>query len=197
MEILSDAQVIDNLSQDKAVERTVQFLYQAHFETISKFITNNSGTWADAQDIYQELMVLFIHLIQQNKFRGDSSIKTFLYALAKNMWLNDLKKRGRTLKREEHYSKGMKNESSITKFIETREAQKHVLDAIDALGEPCKKILILYYYENRSMKEIAGLTDYENEQVVRNKKYKCLKKLEALMFNSPQMYQQLKNILHV
>ena len=35
------------------------------------------------------------------------------------------------------------------------------------------------------MKEILQNLDYENEQVVRNKKYKCLKQLEQMMSGQP------------
>ena len=59
-----------------------------------------------------------------------------------------------------------------------------------------KKILLLYYYENRSMKEILSELDYENEQIVRNKKYKCMKKLEQMIEEDGTLFQHLKNLLH-
>ena len=46
------------------------------------------------------------------------------------------------------------------------------------------------------MKEILAALHYENEQVVRNKKYKCLKKLETMINENPALHQQLKNLLH-
>ena len=70
------------------------------------------------------------------------------------------------------------------------------MKVLETLGDHCKKILVLYYYENQSMKEILAALHYENEQVVRNKKYKCLKKLEELIKNKPGLYQQLKNLLY-
>ena len=36
---------------------------------------------------------------------------------------------------------------------------------------------------------------YENEQVVRNKKYKCIKKLEELLYEDPNLANNLKTIL--
>jgi hypothetical protein len=38
--------------------------------------------------------------------------------------------------------------------------------------------------------------DYENEQVVRNKKYKCMKQLEQMIKDDPALKQTLKNLLH-
>ena len=60
----------------------------------------------------------------------------------------------------------------------------------------CKKILLLFYYENLSISEILDTLDYQNEQVVRNKKYKCLKELEQMITEKPLLKQTLKNLLH-
>jgi hypothetical protein len=46
------------------------------------------------------------------------------------------------------------------------------------------------------MKEILEKLHYENEQVVRNKKYKCLKQLEQLIAAHPSIQQILKNLLN-
>jgi len=50
---------------------------------------------------------------------------------------------------------------------------------------------MLFYYENLSMKEILNYLPYENEQVVRNKKYKCLQQLTEIMKNHPSIAGQL------
>jgi len=81
-------------------------------------------------------------------------------------------------------------------FIADREGKSEVLKVVGKLGETCRKILLLFYYENLSMKEILEATDYETEQVVRNKKYKCLKQLEQMVNANPALKQTLKNLLH-
>lgn len=42
------------------------------------------------------------------------------------------------------------------------------------------------------MRKIVDATDYENEQVVRNKKYKCLKQLEQMLHEKPALRESLK-----
>lgn len=81
-------------------------------------------------------------------------------------------------------------------FIADREGKSEVLRVVGELGETCRKILLLFYYENMSMKEILDVTDYETEQVVRNKKYKCLKQLEQMIMEKPFLKETLKNLLH-
>ena len=196
-ELLTDQEIIDNLLKNRDTDASIRFLYRTHYEMLGKYVVNNSGSWDDAQDIFQEVIVAFINLVQAGKFRGEASIKTFLFSLNKNMWLNELKKRGRTQVREMKYEKASdKTDQGINTALEAREANAELMKIMEELGDTCKKILLLYYYENRSMKEILTSLNYENEQVVRNKKYKCLKRLEELIKENKSIYHQLKNLLH-
>ena len=89
-----------------------------------------------------------------------------------------------------------RDEHTADVAMELRQTKRDLLNTLEALGENCKKILLLFYYENRSMKEILAELPYENEQVVRNKKSKCLKKLETLVKSNRTLYDQLKNYIH-
>ena len=44
------------------------------------------------------------------------------------------------------------------------------------------------------MKDILKTLQYENEQVVRNKKYKCLKQLEQMITGDPELAKNLKSL---
>jgi RNA polymerase sigma factor (sigma-70 family) len=154
---------------------------------------NNSGSRQDAEDIFQEVIVAFIDLVQKDKFRGESTVKTFLFSLNRFTWLDELKRRGRALAREEKYERGQeKVELDTSAIIADREGKAEVVRLVAELGESCRKILLLFYYENLSMKEILEIMHYENEQVVRNKKYKCLKQLEQMVNTDPALYNSYR-----
>jgi DNA-directed RNA polymerase specialized sigma24 family protein len=120
-----------------------------------------------------------------------------LFSLNRHAWLNELKKRGRTLAREDKFGKEQEQVmEDVSQAITDRESTSDLMKLMDRLGEICKKILLLYYYENLSIKEILDELHYENEQVVRNKKYKCLKHLEQMVNDNPSLKKSLKSILH-
>jgi RNA polymerase sigma factor (sigma-70 family) len=193
----SDTELVDKLRSGRHINEAIKTIYQNHFAGLSWYIMNNSGSRQDAEDVFQEVVVNFIDLVQKDKFRGESTIKTFLYSLNRHVWLNELKKRGRTLAREEKYDRGQeRTEMDVSHFIADREAKEQVVNLVGQLGETCQKILVLFYYNNLSIKEILESLDYENEQVVRNKKYKCLKQLEQMILENPALKQSLKNLLH-
>ena len=61
------------------------------------------------------------------------------------------------------------------------------------LGQVCKKILVGYYFENKSMKILLNDFDFKNEQVLRNRKNLCMKRLKKLLRTDVTLYQTLKN----
>lgn len=194
---LPDTELVANLRAGKSIDESIKAIYRNHFESLCWYIMNNSGSRQDAEDVFQEVVLSFIDLVQKDKFRGESTVKTFLFSLNRHTWLNELKRRGRALAREEKYERGQdKTEMDAGHYIADREGKAEVTRLVGELGETCRKILLLFYYENLSMREILETLHYENEQVVRNKKYKCLKQLEQMITEKPYLKQSLKNLLH-
>lgn len=97
-----DSELVVNLRNGKRMEEMIKDLYRNHFDSLCWYIMNNSGSRQDAEDVFQEVLVAFIDLVQKDKFRGESTVKTFLFSLNRYTWLNELKKRNRTLLREEN-----------------------------------------------------------------------------------------------
>ncbi len=192
-----DSELVANLRSGQRMDATIKAIYRSYFDSLSWYVMNNSGSRQDAEDMFQEVVVAFIDLVQKDKFRGESTVKTFLFSLNRFTWLNELKKRGRALAREEKYERGQdKVELDTSHYLADREGKAEVVKLVGELGESCRKILLLFYYENLSMREILEATDYENEQVVRNKKFKCLKQLAQMVNAKPALKETLKNVLN-
>jgi RNA polymerase sigma factor (sigma-70 family) len=144
------------------------------------------GSQQDADDIFQETVVAFIDIVKKDRFRMEAGIKTFLVAIARNTWYKEIKKKERSGYREKVFEIGRgSNELDVSNEISDRELKSELREMLGKLGESCRKILMLFYYENLPMKEIVNHLHYENEQVVRNKKYKCLKELTDLVKANP------------
>ena len=192
----SDQELLQLIRSGAGIDQAVRFLYKSHFEFLGIYVQQHSGSAEDAQDVFQEVIVAFIDLAQKDKFRGESSIKTFLFALNRNIWLNELKKRKRSAVRELKYETNRPiEEPGIAEYIAAREGQQQVMDIITSLGEACQQILVAFYYHGLSMKQILEQMNYDNEQVVRNKKLKCMKKLEEMLHADPILAKKLKTIL--
>jgi len=192
----SDNELIGLIRSEEAIDKPVKHLYENYFYLLSSYVEQNQGSREDAEDVFQEVVLTFIELVRQNKFRGESSVKTFLFAVNRNIWFNELKRRGRQSKRNEKFATALPHtESGIDKMISGREARQQIFAIIESLGDICKKILLAFYYENLSMTDILTRLDYQNEQVVRNKKAKCMKSLEEKFNADPALAKKFKSAL--
>jgi RNA polymerase sigma factor (sigma-70 family) len=190
----SEVELLSALQQGKPPDAAIRQLYRSYFEMASGFVRQNNGSQQDAEDIFQEVVINFIELVQRQRFRGETSINNFLYSITRHIWLNELKRKGRATRREEKYEREKDHtEHDLSAWLGDQEIKAQLMQLIESLGETCKKVLVAFYYEGLSMREILGRLDYQNEQVLRNKKYKCMLQLEQLLTGNTKMKEYFKS----
>ena len=191
-EKFTDAGLVAAIGDPALLNKAILFLYQQYSASTCSFIMSYGASEQDAEDVFQETVLSFIEIIKKGKYRGDASIKTFLVSIARNIWLNEVKKKERAGFREMQYEKGRDpHEADISDHISDLEKKRQLRELLYKLGEPCRKLLMLYYYDSLSMREILEHLPYENEQVVRNKKYKCLQQLTEYIKENPAVAYQI------
>jgi RNA polymerase sigma factor (sigma-70 family) len=191
-----DVELIAAIGDKRELNKAIQFIYQHYAATVSSFIIHYGGSRQDAEDVFQETVVSFIDIVTRGKYRMEASVKTFLVSVAKNVWFNEIRKREKAGNREKQFELGRdQKEMDIGHLIGDLEKKRQLRDLVYKLGEPCRKILMLFYYENLSMKELVDHLPYENEQVIRNKKYKCLQQLTLFIKENPLVAKQINEPL--
>ena len=58
--------------------------------------------------------------------------------------------------------------------------------ALEQIKPVCKQLLLLFYFEERSMEEIANILSFANMNVAKAKKYQCKKALQDVVMRSMQ-----------
>jgi RNA polymerase sigma factor (sigma-70 family) len=193
----TDDELLAGLRDPGRLDDAIGFLYRSHYRLIEHFVLTNQGSRADAEDLFQDTLVAFLESVQGGRFRGESSVKTFLYTLARHRWISELRRRGSEIRRQDWYeTQRDRTEADAAALLAQHEARNLLAALFDRLGESCRQILHWFYYENQSMKEILQKTTYENEQVVRNKKYKCLRELTDLVRHSPDLTDRVRTALN-
>ena len=69
-----------------------QLLYKFYFPSVASYVKQNMGNTEDAEDIFQEAILVLLQKVRQPDFILTSALKTYLYAIAKNLWLKRLRK---------------------------------------------------------------------------------------------------------
>src|SRR5579864_2782986 len=85
MDKISDNILINSLVDQK--EGAFEALYQQYYPSVKYFVLHTSGTTQDAEDVFQEAMVVLLGKLRAEDFILTSSLKTYLFAIAQNIWL--------------------------------------------------------------------------------------------------------------
>ncbi len=183
--------IADLCSNDELIiNEAFYYLYKKYYQMAANFVKHNNGTEAEAEDVFQESLIAFYENIRSMKFRGESSIKTYLYATVRNTWYSYLRSNNNTFNIENP-------ELSFVADVNEPDAayNKELSDLInemmDRIGDSCKKVLRYYYYDKLSMKEIQERMNFGTVKSAKTQKYKCLKKLIALVESKPGLKEFL------
>lgn len=141
---------------------------------IRDMILKQSGTENDAKDMFQDGLLILRHNLNNGTFRNESGLSTYLFSICKNLWLKEYNRRSK---------EAMLQPEMV---IETRQNFDYLINVevvtvlMNELGEDCRKILVEYYYNKRSMSELKEIFNVNSIQAAKNKKWRCLKYLEKL-----------------
>jgi len=80
----SDTELLQVLRTGRQTEDAIRQLYRTQFNITRAYIYQNNGSEADAEDIFQEVLVSFIEMVKKDKFRGDCSVNTFIQVLTRH-----------------------------------------------------------------------------------------------------------------
>jgi RNA polymerase sigma factor (sigma-70 family) len=193
----SDQELITAIKDERTTDQAIGFIYREYYGYLESCVVVNGGQASDAEDVIQEALIAFVEIARQNRFRGESSVKSFLYTLTRNLWVSEIRKRTSSGRRNLVFESAKDPvEQGAIQYLAYKEDQKLILDLFAQLGDKCRQILLLVYYENLPMSEILEQVEgYQNEQVLRNKKHKCMKTLEKMISENPDIALQLKNAL--
>lgn len=181
----TQSQLIDAIKTNDSV--VLKALYTLGYSKTEFLVLSNNGTKEDAKDVYQEAFIAVWRNIKNNTFipLNESALQGYLYTISKNKWM-DIIKSSRFKKTELVFDeKSLKNKSddelndlNQDDFLDKK--LKITMDAFKNMGHPCKQLLTDFYYEKKSLKDIAIELNIE-ESTVRNKKYRCMEKLRTLV----------------
>lgn len=109
----------------------------------------------EADDITQEVFVKAYGSL--HSFKGDSSFYTWLYRIAVNLSLNELrrKKVRKTFSLDEEVHQVRSTDDGPQETMEKEERTRRIRAAVEQLPEKQKKVFLLRYYEEKPYDEIA------------------------------------------
>lgn len=146
----------------KKVENQIMDSYEAMYRLAWSYVQNEQ----DALDIVQESVYKAIK--SSASVTQEAYIRTWLWRIVINTAVDFIRKRQKEVSMEAFRDKGQED---IYCDFDT-------LEALQTLDEKEKAVVILRFFEDQKLKEIAGIL-HENENTVKTILYRSLKKLKA------------------
>ncbi len=137
---------------------TFTMIMREYQEPIYHFILRMTGNPKDAEDLTQETFVKTY--LERTKFRGDSSINTWIYRIAANLTKNHL--RWRSIR---HYlpldalARMVTAPSDDTRYEEIELREKNLLKYLQQLSPRQRSVFLLKYFHRLSHQEVANILD--------------------------------------
>ncbi len=160
----------------------LKHIYIKVYPKVEGFVLAQSGSEVAAKDVYQDAFIACWENVKDGSYKS-GNLEAYLFKIAKNKWRDHL--RSPAFKKNESFTGyDHLNLMSIEGADEESEHRLAVLrTAFEKLGASCKQLLTAFYFERKSMDEIA-----EERQVTsasaRNQKYRCMEQLRELSFKN-------------
>lgn len=154
-------------------------LYKMYFGMVNRFITNNNGRTADSEDIFQDTMIVLLAKLRRDDFQLTASIKTYIMAIAKNLWL----KRLRTAYRETEFTElhDHKLYDDITLSIEREKTYMDKLQYLmQKISTHCKGLIQDMFFKQKSIDQIQRDYGYSSKHNAQNQKHKCVEQIRRV-----------------
>lgn len=161
-------------------EKTIRDIYNDYRPGFLLF-ANRYGLGQDQNlDVYQDAIIALCENAQKGHLDNiSSSLKTYLFSIGKYMIFAKLRKK----KRINEFANIDEFEGEWEDYSEERQDKDIQLlrESIPKLGKKCQEILKLFYYKEYNLDEITQLMKYNNKNVAKSQKARCIKQLKEII----------------
>lgn len=184
----SDVQILDGLSTGN--KDAINIIYKQYYPIFKKWLLTRGGEATDADDIFQDGLMILYQKSKDVEFCLTCSISTYLFSICKRLWLKKIQNsKAKPVmhldfsdNEEAQYSNTSNDEMDLQNFLENEEKYQKLNTALAQIGDNCAQLIKAFYIDKKSMSDIATIFNYTNTENAKVQKYKCLTRLRKLFF---------------
>lgn len=140
----------------KGSREAFDLLYEKYKNLVIRTAYLITGNKPDSEDVAQETFVkVYLHI---SELKNNAGLKPWMMQILVRTAYRMVKKSRREIPDENVADKLPESEevSSLDRIIQTEEAER-IMSAVRALPLKLRSVVVLYYYDSFSVKEIAGM----------------------------------------
>ncbi len=174
MQTISDNTLLDKLKTEES--SSFGLLYEFYFPSVASYIKQNLGSNEDAEDIFQETIIVLLQKVRNSDFILTSSLKTYVYAVAKNLWLKRLRDNKGKFVDGEIYLTTLGTETFEIEPEKSKEEK--VENWLLKITRNCQNILKALFFYEESMDGLMIKMGWKNKHTATNQKHKCIQQIK-------------------
>ncbi|MCB8994340.1 MAG: sigma-70 family RNA polymerase sigma factor [Bacteroidales bacterium] len=182
-------ELIDALKKED--NRVLLDIYRIHFPEARHYIMANSGNVFDAEDIFQDAMLLIYLKIKRNSLQINSGFGSYLGGIIRFLWLKELERKRKYFGKELQLEDSINDHSDLLEDYIRMEKRKLILEHFLELGSDCQKLIHLFVNET-PVDRITSLMGFSTDQYTRNRRKVCKERLVRAIWENPR-FKELKN----
>lgn len=184
----SDDEILEGIK--KRNEKLIKYIYKTYYHEIRFMVVKNSGSDHDAEDVFQDTMMLLYQKVTQSGLKLSCSFNTYLVSIAKHLWLQKLHKRTKDIELVKNQQAGHPDDELLPEdHLEEMEKFNLFHRYFQKLTKAEQQVLRLYM-KKVPIKVIAELMGYKSDDYVKCRKYMIKEKLKNMIMNDKH-FQQL------
>lgn len=157
-------------------------IYLEHKTTFMRYAQRFDIQYDVVLDIYQDSIIALVENAKKGNIdQLQSSIGTYLIGIGKYMVYEHFRriKKHKDLGFDKAIAEQLQDFEINEDTLSNKE--KALKKAFENLGSQCKKILTLFYYEEKKLDEIQVILNYESKDVLKSQKHRCLSHLKKML----------------
>ena len=170
---MKDETLIKEIQEGRR-NKPLEHLYK-ELPRIQSSIIGSGGSKEIAQEIFNDSLLILIEKIESPNFQLTSKLNTYLFGIARLLWMNELR-RQKKLKELEWSNAIILTNEDIAYDYEKESKLLAIENILQSVSDKCKKIFDLFYFQKKSMKQIVTALGFSNINSAKTQKYKCMEK---------------------
>jgi RNA polymerase sigma-70 factor (ECF subfamily) len=138
--------------ENKKKEVNLEEIYVKYRPVIGFRVKKSIGAYnPDWEDLVEEILTNAIEQIKKGEFRGESSVGTFIYTITSRRIVDYIRHKTKVLRDAPEPA----DYPNPQEYIENKEREEVMAEAIKRLKPKYRQVLYLYYYKELSREEVA------------------------------------------
>ncbi len=146
------------------------------------------------EDVFQDTMLVLVEKLRKDNFQLTASLKTYIMAIAKNIWFKRLRNTYKEVEFTELHSNKFLQDINLA-----IEQEKNYWDKLQnymhQITEHCKGLIHNIFFKHKAIEQIQKEYGYTTKHNAQNQKHKCVEQIKRVKEqdekNKPKIYKHL------